>query len=168
MHSSLRNWLALIVFLVTALWFPLAAQSQMPQPTGRVTDLAAVLSAEDKLLLAQMLANFERETTHQIAVLTVSTLSGESIEVFSLREANVWALGRKGINNGILVVLAPTERQVRIELGRGFEPYISNAQADEIVQTQMLPAFREKEYSKGLERGVEQLMRQARALVAPK
>lgn len=168
MLFTLRNGLALIFLLFGVLCFPAVAHGQVPQLAGRVTDLATVLSAEDHLLLTQMLANYERETTHQIAVLTVPTLSGEAIEVFSLRTANAWALGRKSVNNGILVVLAPSERKVRIELGLGFEPYISDAQANEIIQTQMLPAFREKAYSKGLERGLQQLMRQGRAFVAPK
>jgi uncharacterized protein len=168
MPLSLRNGFVLILALLGALWLPLAAQTQTPEPTGRVTDLAAVLSAEDNLLLVQMLAGYERETTHQIAILTVPSLSGESIEVFSLRAAKAWALGRKGVSNGILIVLAPTEHRVRIELGRGFERYISNTQAGEIIQTQMLPAFRENEYSKGLERGLQELMKQGRALVVPK
>ena len=165
MCTPLRSRFAFILLFVGSLWLPLSAPGQVPNPTGRVTDQAAVLSAEDNLLLEQMLANYERETTHQVGVLTVPTLAGEPIEAFSLRTAKAWALGRKGISNGILVVLATTERKVRIELGVGFERYISNAKANEIIRTQMLPAFREKEYSKGLEQGLRELMKQGRAFV---
>jgi uncharacterized protein len=167
MIFALRHWLSVFA-VVVALCFPLAAQSQTPQQTGRVTDRAEVLTAEDKQLLTQMLADYENETTHQIAVVTVPTLSGESIEVVSLRIAKAWALGRKGVDNGILVVLAPAEHRVRIELGLGFERYISNAQAGEIIQTKMLPAFRENEYFRGLKRGLRELMRLGRAFVAPR
>ena len=145
----------------------LAARSQTPQSAGRVTDLGAVLSAQESQLLTQSLGDYERETTHQIAVLTVASLSGESIEVFSLRVAKSWALGRKGIDNGILVVLAPKERKVRIELGRGFERYITDAKAQEIINTQMLPAFRQGEYSKGLELGLQKIMKEGRSLHSP-
>jgi uncharacterized protein len=144
-----------------------AAQSQTPAPVGRVVDQAAVLSPQERVSLNQLLVGYERETTHQIAVLTVQSLSGEAIETFSLRVANTWGLGRKGVDNGILIVLAPNEHEVRIEVGRGFERYISNLRADEIIRTQMLPAFRQQEYFKGLERGIQQLMDDGRAFVAP-
>ena len=164
----LRQGLSVVLVLLGAWGYSPVTRSQTPEPAGRVTDQAAVLSAKDNQHLSQMLAGYERETTHQLAVLTVSSLSGESIEAFSLRVAKSWALGRKGVDNGILIVLAPTERKVRIELGRGFERYISNSRAEEIVGSQMLPAFRHQEYSKGLQRGIQQLMTEGRALVAPK
>ena len=145
----------------------LAETSQTPQPAGRVTDLGAVLSPQEIQRIGQSLGNYERETTHQIAVLTVASLSGESIEVFSLRVAKVWALGRKGIGNGILVVLAPKERKVRVELGRGFDQYINDARVQEIISTQMLPAFRQGQFSKGLELGIQQIMREGRNLHSP-
>jgi uncharacterized protein len=153
---------SVIVFLVAC------AQSQTPPPVGSVVDQAAVLSPQERVSLDQLLAGYERETTHQIAVLTVSSLSGEPIERFSLRVANSWGLGRKGVDNGILIVLAPEEHKVRIELGRGFERYISNPRADEIIRSQMLPSFRQQEYFKGLERGIQQLMVDGRAFVAPR
>lgn len=133
-----------------------------------VTDNAQVLTAQEILRLSRVLAEYERETTHQIAVLTVASLGGETIEAFSLRTANAWGLGRKGIDNGILIVLAADEGKVRIELGSGFEPYISNARAQEIINAQMLPAFRDRNYSKGLENGIEVLMKDGRAFTAPR
>ena len=132
-----------------------------------VTDLAEVLSADENIRLTRMLADYEQQTRHQIVILTVDSLSGESIEEFSIRVANTWGIGRADVDNGILIVLAPQEREVRISLGFGFERHISDAQADEIIQTQMIPCFRILQYAKGLELGVEQLMKYGRSFVVP-
>jgi len=111
------------------------------------------------------LANYERETSHQIGVLLIPTLSGESIESFSLRVANSWKLGQKGLDNGILVTLAMEERAVRIELGLGMERFISNAAAQSIIKNSMVPAFRRGDYAGGLHAGLEQLMSEGRRFV---
>lgn len=165
-HLSYR--LTLGFALVAVLWAPIGAQAQTPLPKGRITDQAVVLSVQDYRRLAQLLATYERETSHQIAVLTVPSLSGESIEAFSLRVAKSWGMGRKGVNNGILVVLAPQERKVRIQLGLGFERYITNARAEEIIRTQMLPPFRQRKYAEGLEHGLTELMAEGRNFVVSK
>src|ERR1700709_16959 len=90
-----------------------------PRLEGRVTDLATVFSGEQRQRLAGVVASPEEKTSQQIAVLTIPTLSGESIEAFSLRVARAWALGQKGEDNGILVTVALQEHAVRIELGKG-------------------------------------------------
>ena len=112
-----------------------------------------------------LLTRYERETLHQIAVLTIPSLLGESIESFSLRVANSWRIGHKDFNDGILVTLAMKERKVRIELGLGMEKFITNATAQSIIETSMIPAFRKNDYAGGLERGLEQLMKEARKFV---
>jgi uncharacterized protein len=89
-----------------------------------------------------LLADYHRETHQQLVVLTIPTLSGEPLETYSLRVANTWGLGYKGFDNGILVLLALQERKVRIELGKGMERYISDAQAGSIIEESMVPAFR--------------------------
>jgi uncharacterized protein len=137
----------------------------VPRLEGRVTDIANVLSAADRERLAGILARYEQETFHQLAILTVPTLSGESIESFSLRVANSWGLGQKGLDNGVLIVLAIRERQVRIELGLGMQKFVSNATAQSLVNTAMVPYFRKADYAGGLESGLDQLMREARAFV---
>jgi len=140
----------------------------IPPLQGRVTDLANVLSPEDQDRLEAKLARYEQETSHQLAVLLVPTLSGESIEAFSLRVANAWALGHKGIDNGILVTLAMKERSVRIELGLGMEKYISDESAKSIIDGVMVPAFGKGDYAGGLEAGLDQLMEQGRRFVVPR
>jgi uncharacterized protein len=165
---EVRTPSALLFALLSLALVASFAQSQTPHQTGSVTDNGAVLSPNEASCLSQLLGKYEAETTHQIAVLTVATLAGEPIEQFSLRVAKAWALGRKGANNGILLVFAPKQRKVRIELGRSFERYISDARAHEIVSTAMLPAFRKQEYAVGLLHGVEQLMNDGRAFVVPR
>ncbi len=131
----------------------------------RVNDEANVLSLQEKEHISKILENYERETSHQLGVITVKTLSGESIETYSLRMAANSGLGLKGIDNGILIVVAPNDRKARIELGRGFEEYISNSRAQEVMDTQMLPAFRQQQYADGIERGLRLLMSDGRAFV---
>jgi hypothetical protein len=95
-------------------------------------------------------------------VLTVRSLEGESIESFSLRVARAWALGQKGLNNGVLLTVAPNERKVRIELGKGMSRYVSDAQAQEII-SDMLRSFRAGDIGRGVQLGVTQLMKACRA-----
>ena len=130
-----------------------------------MTDVAKVLSSADRERLSGLLARYERETSHQIGVLLIPTLSGESIESFSLRVANAWKLGLKGLDNGILVTLAMKERFIRIELGSGMEKFISNATAQSIIDNSMVPAFRQGDYDDGLHAGLEQIMREGRRFV---
>lgn len=157
-----RYRLALLLLLIGVLRLPLAAQDSVPELRGRVTDLAGVLSARENTRLTRMLADYEKETRHQIAILTVPSLSGESIESYSLRVANAWGLGLREADNGILLLFALEDRKIRIELGLGFERYISDARASEIIQTDMIPSFRQGRYARGLERGLRQLMRDGR------
>jgi uncharacterized protein len=137
----------------------------VPQLEGRVTDTANVLPLADRDRLAQMLARYEQETTHQFAVLIVPNLSGESIESLSLRVANAWGLGQKGLNNGVLVTVAVEERQVRIEVGLGMEGYITHAMAQSAINTVIVPAFRQGNYAGGLQSGLERLMTEGRRFV---
>lgn len=137
-----------------------------PSLKGRITDLANLLSPADRQELTSTLEAYEADTSHQIVVLTVPSLSGETIESFSLRVANAWGIGRKGIDDGILVTVAPNDRRVRIELGCGMERYISNADAQAIIED-MAPAFHRHEYAAGLRRGLEALMEEARRFVVP-
>ncbi len=158
--------LAIALFLCSAI--SVAADDRWtPQHQGHITDIADALSKTDRERLASMLGRYERETTHQIAVLLVPTLSGESIDSFSLRVANSWGLGQKGVDNGVLVTLAMKERDIRIELGLGMAKVISNATARSIIQESMVPAFRKGDYAGGLQAGLDQLMKEGRKFRAP-
>ncbi|MBS0380659.1 MAG: TPM domain-containing protein [Proteobacteria bacterium] len=130
-----------------------------------MTDTAGVLSMEEHTRLSALLKGYHTETHHQIAILTIPSLNGEPLEQFSLRVANTWGLGYRGVDNGILITLAMQDRKVRIELGRGMEPYISNAQAEAVINETMVPEFRQGDFAGGLEAGLKQLMAYARRFV---
>ena len=163
-HWQLAFAAALFLF---APFIAAADRQPVPRLEGRVTDVARVLSEADRERLNSLLARYERETSHQIGVLLIPSLSGETIESFSLRVANSWKLGQKGLDNGILVTMAMKERAVRIELGVGMERFISNATAQSIISSSMVPAFRKGDYAGGLQAGLEQLMSEGRRFVVP-
>jgi len=137
----------------------------VPKLTGRVNDSANILSKSDRERLSDILRKYEQETHHQIAVLTIATLGDEPIETFSLRTFNAWGLGFKGLDNGILVTLAMKERRVRIELGKGMQRFISDADAKLIIDKEMTPAFSKGNFLTGLEHGLERLMDEGRRFV---
>lgn len=116
----------LLVVLVLLLLGAAGAPPDVPRLTGRVNDYAGILSIDARQEFDGVLARCESETTHQSAVLTVSFLKDEPIEVFSLRVANAWRLGPKGLDNGVLVTIAPNERRMGIELGTGMNRYVSD------------------------------------------
>lgn len=156
--------LMLRIALVTALVYAgVVCAADVPKLQGRVNDYAGLLQPQARQSLETSLATFERETTHQIVILTVSSLGGESIEAFSLRVAKSWALGRKGLDNGVLVTLVPAEHKTRIELGFGMNRYVSDADARKIIDEAMIPAFREGHYDIGLKRGIDRLFVECRA-----
>jgi uncharacterized membrane protein YgcG len=138
----------------------------VPQLTGRINDTVNLLSPADQDRLSDLLGNYEQETGHQMAVLTVPTLAGEAIESFCLRTAKAWRLGRKGIDDGVVVCMAMKEKSVRIELGIGINRYISNADASEIIVTDMTPSFAKGDFAGGLERGIKRLMEEGRRFIA--
>jgi len=137
-------------------------------PPSLVADEAGLITESARLELAQRLDAYSRETTHQIGVRTIESLNGESIKDFSLREAKLAGLGVNGIDNGILIVIVSKDRRVRIELGTGFERHISSARAQEILDKEMLPAFRDGNYGEGLSRGINELMIEGRAFEVPR
>jgi uncharacterized protein len=140
-----------------------ANAAEVPRLVGLVNDYAHVLPAAERADLEKALRAYEAQTTHQVAVLTVQSLHGESIEDFSLRVASAWGLGQKGLDNGVLVTLAPDERAVRIELGRGMNKYVSDGTAKRIIDETMIPAFRVGDMKGGLRKGVERLLEACRA-----
>jgi uncharacterized protein len=135
---------------------------RVPKLNGRVNDYAGVLTVAEQERIAGTLQKYQQETHHQIAVLTIQSLRGEKIEAFSLRTANAWGLGNKGVDDGILVTIAMQERSARIELGKGMQRFISDADAKEIMDTEMTPRFARGDISGGIERGLDRLMEEGR------
>ncbi len=130
-------------------------------------DQADVLPPERERDLESRLTAFEAETSHQIVVLTVPTLAGEPIEDFSLRVAETWAVGHEGLDNGIVVVVVPGDREARIEVGYGLEGVVPDVIAKRVLEDRMFPRFRAGDFGGGIEAGVETLMQAARGEAIP-
>ncbi|MFO0688066.1 MAG: TPM domain-containing protein [Myxococcota bacterium] len=134
---------------------------------ARVNDEAGLLAPDEARALEDELAAFERETGHQIAVLTVKTLEGEAIESFALRVAEAWKLGDAKRDDGALVVVASEDRKARIEVGYGLEGVLPDALAARILREQMIPWFKRGEMGQGVRAGVEAVLLAARGEVVP-
>lgn len=109
---------------------------------NRVTDVAGILSADEESEFAASLRDFERRTQHQMVVVTVPDLGGRAIAEFARDLGNRWGVGRRGVNDGILILVAPNERQVRIAIGDGLAPAFPDEAAAEIIDRLMLPRHR--------------------------
>lgn len=154
--------IAALVLATTA-----AAELAVPALSARVTDRADLLPPERERALEAKLAAFERETSHQLALLSVASLEGEPIESFALRVAEQWQLGQPGLDNGILLVVASQDRQARIEVGYGLEGAVPDAVAKRVLEDVMIPRFRAGDLAGGIEAGVDALLRAARGEEIP-
>lgn len=130
-----------------------------PALTGRVVDRADILPTADEARIVAKSDALERTTGHQFVVVTVPTLGGHAIEEYSRALGSNWGVGRKGANDGVLLVVAPTERKVRIEIGKGLETTLTNAEAQRIIDTDILPAFRSGDFVRGIDNGVDGVIR---------
>lgn len=153
---TLRRWL-LALWLLVLPWTALA-EVPVPELAARVTDLTNTLSPDQKSALESRLAAFEREKGSQIAVLLVPSTQPETIEQYGIRVVDTWKLGRKGIDDGILVLMATQDREVRIEVGYGLEGVIPDVTAKRVIEEIMIPRFREGDVAGGLNAGIERLI----------
>ncbi|MES2056230.1 MAG: TPM domain-containing protein [Pseudomonadota bacterium] len=133
---------------------------QFPALTGRVVDAAALLSPADKSALEIKSATLEKATGHQLVVVTVASLGGHSIEMYGVNLGRTWGIGRKGFDDGVLLIVAPNERKVRIEVGYGLESALRDEEAGAIIQSAILPAFRTGDYPRGVSAGVDGIIRE--------
>ncbi len=146
--------ISLLLFLLAILLGASPAiGTDIPYLTGRVTDNAQVLSPQARKSLTETLKAHEGRTTNQIAVLTVPTLAGEGIEEYAVRVFETWKLGQKGKDNGVLIIVAPSDRRMRIEVGYGLEGTLTDLMAGRIIQHVMTPRFRGGDYETGITEG---------------
>ncbi len=152
-------WLAsFLILAVTAGWLAVAwAEPKFPELTGRIVDQSNLLTPEDRAAVEAELAALEAKSTDQIVVVTVPSLQGYPIEDYSYQLGRKWGIGQAGKNNGILLVVAPNERKVRIEVGRGLEPLMTDVMSGLIVNNAILPAFRRGDFSGGIRTGVRDI-----------
>lgn len=131
------------------------AEVQVPRNEGWVTDLAGLVPDASEAKLEAELEAWKRSTGHEIAVLTVTTLGGEPLERFALEVGRAWALGSKEKNDGALLLVAKSERKVRIEVGRGLEGDLPDTLCARIIQDVITPRFRRGDFDGGIRAGVE-------------
>ncbi len=152
---SMRAWLLALALLCGA---GLAqAEVAVPPLSARVTDLTATLDAQQRDRLEQRLAALEQRKGAQLAVLMIPSTGEESIEQYAVRAFEQWKLGRKGVDDGVLLVVAKDDRSLRIEVGYGLEGAITDALAGRIIREQMVPRFREGDFAGGVQAGVDSL-----------
>jgi uncharacterized protein len=136
-----------------------AAQTlSFPALSGRVVDEAGVLDAAARTALTGSLADFEQKTTDQLVVVTLKSLQGTSIEDYGYQLGRRWQIGQKDKNNGVLLIVAPNERKVRIEVGYGLEGTLTDAISKLIIENSILPRFKVADYAGGIKRGVEDIV----------
>lgn len=154
--TMLRRWLlALLLLLPMA---ALAVDDQVPPFKAYVTDLTHTLMPDEKAGLEARLVEFSQQKGSQIAVLIVPTTRPDTIEQYGIRVAEQWKLGRKGVDDGVLVLMATEDRAVRIEVGYGLEGVIPDVVAKRVIEEIMVPHFRQGDVGGGLTAGVERLI----------
>lgn len=144
-----------------------AVALDVPPLRGRVNDYAGLMPPERVQALEERLARFEQETAHQVAVLTIPSLQGEDIEGFSIKVAENWKIGKKGFDNGVILLIAQNDRKLRIEVGYGLEGVLPDAIASRIIREVIVPRFRANDYAGGIEAGVEAILKVTRGELLP-
>ncbi len=132
-----------------------AGALEVPYLAGRVTDLAEILSAEAEARIDDRLERLEEAEGAQIAVLTLPSLEGESLEDYSLRVVDTWKLGRADADDGALLLIARDDRKMRLEVGYGLEPILTDAYSRRILDEIVRPRFRAGDFDGGIERAIE-------------
>jgi uncharacterized protein len=145
----------MVVFLLAG---PVRALEVPSAPQGRVSDYTGTLTLDQRRKLDETLARFEEATANQVAVVIIPTLAGDSLEDYSIRLAEKWQIGRKGKDNGVILLIVMQDRKIRIEVGYGLEGVLPDGLAGEIIRREMAPRFREGQVYQGIQAGVDAIM----------
>jgi uncharacterized protein len=143
--------LSLCFFFLT---ISVAGAAAVPALRGRVNDYAQILTPEQSNALDAQLARLEQDTGHQVAVLTLPSLDGEDIEGFSIRVAENWKIGKKGFDNGVILIVAVNDRKLRLEVGYGLEGILPDLTANRIIRDYIVPLFRSGDFAAGIVSGI--------------
>jgi uncharacterized protein len=150
----------LLIFLLLILASPaLASEPKFPPLTGRVVDDAGVLNAYTRGQLTVMLAAHEHATGEQVVVVTLDSLQGYTVEDYGSQLGRHWGIGQKGKNNGALLIVAPKEHKVRIEVGYGLEGKLTDAASRAIIESYILPSFKRGDFNAGVLAGTTSMLR---------
>jgi uncharacterized protein len=157
----------LAALFVVWVWAPAFAQTtpgapapKFPALSGRVVDDAHVLSPEVQSQLTEELAALEQKTSRQLVVVTLPSLQGYEISDYGYQLLRHWGIGQKGLDNGAILIVAPTEHKVRIEVGYGLEPILTDGMSSVILQEQVIPKFRAGDVSGGVVAGTQAIIQQ--------
>ena len=150
---------ALLILLLLFTHPALASEPKFPPLTGRVVDDAGVLDASTRGELTLMLAEHERTTGEQVVVVTIESLQGYSIEDYGYQLGRHWGIGQKGTNTGALLIVAPKEHKVRIEVGYGLEGELTDAISRTIIENYILPSFKRGDFNAGVLAGTTSMLR---------
>lgn len=154
-----RAGFAALVFLLLIFASPtLAAEPNFPPLTGRVVDDAGILNASTQSRLTDMLAAHERATGEQVVVVTLPSLQGYTIEDYGYQLGRYWGIGQKGKNTGAILIVAPSEHKVRIEVGYGLEGTLTDAICSTIIQNYILPSFKRGDFNAGVIAGTRSIL----------
>jgi uncharacterized protein len=163
MSAPVRHFFALacfvLVFVTARLEGAAAAELQFPQLTGRVVDEAGLLTPAERQSLTETLKAHEEATGNQVVVVTVRSLQGTPIEDYGYRLGRFWGIGQQGKDNGVLLIVAPDEHKVRIEVGYGLEGVLTDATSRVIIEQIMTPAFRSGRFGPGIVAGVGAILK---------
>jgi len=168
MRGALPRVLLAVFLWVAQPW--VAAEVAVPPLKARVIDLTATLTPDQRSALEQKLAALEARKGSQVAVLMVPTVQPEMVEQYAIRVFDQWKLGRKGVDDGVLLLIAKNDRKLRIEVGRGLEGAIPDAYAKRIIDEEITPRFKQGDFHGGIEAGAARITKliDGEAMPAPK
>lgn len=147
----IRFILSLLFFVGVSVW----AAPTFPELTGRVVDQAGLLTPDQERSLSELSKSIEDNSTAQVVVVTLKSLEGYDIADYGYQLGRYWKIGQKGKDNGLLIIIAPNEHKVRIEVGYGLEGEITDAQANDLILSKMVPRFKQKDVYGGIKDTVD-------------
>ncbi|NBS98562.1 MAG: YgcG family protein, partial [Betaproteobacteria bacterium] len=165
---ALRASLVGSILLALLIWPPANALIPVPPLEGHVTDLTKTLSAEQKAALEQSLTAYETRKGTQIAVLLVTSTRPEAIEPFAIRVAEQWKIGRKKVDDGVILIIAKADRSLRIEVGYGLEGVLTDLNSQRIINDTIVPRFKEDDIYGGIAAGVAAIVQILEGEALPK
>ena len=142
------------------IWLSFADALDVPEnPQGRITDFTSTLSLNEISFLDQKLADFEKQTTNQIAVLMIPSLEGDNLEDYSIRLADEWKIGQKGKDNGVILLIVKNDRKLRIEVGYGLEAQLPDSLAGSVIRNDIVPYFEKGNFYEGINHGINEIIK---------
>jgi len=153
---------AVVALLLLAFRIPALLALEVPPYRGYVNDYGDMISPAMERSLETTLRDFDRSDSTQVAILTVPSLEGDALERFSIRVADLWKVGRKGRDNGVLLLVARADREMRLEVGRGLEPVLTDLLSGRIIDHVIAPHFKSGDSDRGFEAGVTAIIQATR------